>query len=266
MLFRKVVASAKDRSCLRRLMNRGVIRMSGFTPSDAAHILGYQSQWNKQAALYAAELLGRATGRVTGGNLDNEIIALANEVYDAVVDKSTRLLINQLAGLQFDVDDPIITAAASGSFAINDMQVQLSSRLPIVAVGGPAKIFYPNVGKRLGQEVLIPEYSHVANAVGAAIGLVKSSCSIEITLHQNGKFLIHANEEVIAVELATDALDQARQIALQVVKNDVVEKGGKLANDDDIKVNISRVEIPGMEGDTGLISAKVKAECEGIVF
>lgn len=269
ILYRKVIASAKDRSCLRRLMNRGVIRMSGFTPSDAAHVLGHQSQWNTQAAHYAAELLGRATGRVMGADkvaVQNEIKALAQEVHDAVVDKSTRLLINQLAGTKFGHDDPLIAAAANGSSKINDLQIHLHSRLPIVAVGGPAKIFYPKVGERLGQTVIVPDFSHVANAIGAAVGLVKSSCSIEITLHDNGKFMIHANDEVINAETATQALEQARQIAIDSVKHDILEKGGKPSKDNDVQVNIERVDIPGMQGDIGLISAKVVAECEGIVY
>ncbi|MEH6456056.1 MAG: hydantoinase/oxoprolinase family protein [Cocleimonas sp.] len=265
-LYRNVIASAKDRSCLRRLMNRGVVRMSGFTPSDAAHVLGHQSQWNTQAAIYAGELLGRATGRVMGTDVDAEIKALAQEVHDAVVDKSTRLLINQLAGKQFDVNDPLITASANGSEQINDLKIQLHSTLPIVAVGGPAKIFYPKVGERLGQAIIVPEYSHVANAIGAAVGLVKSSTSIEITLHENGKFLIHANDEVIACETAVQALELAKQIAIDEVKQDVQTKGGKLAQDVDIKVDITRVDIPGMEGDVGLISAKVNAECEGLAL
>jgi len=265
-LYRNVIASAKDRSCLRRLMNRGVVRMSGFTPSDAAHVLGHQSQWNTQAAIYAGELLGRATGRVMGTDVDAEIKALAQEVHDAVVDKSTRLLINQLAGKQFDVNDPLITASANGSEQINDLKIQLHSTLPIVAVGGPAKIFYPKVGERLGQAIIVPEYSHVANAIGAAVGLVKSSTSIEITLHENGKFLIHANDEVIACETAAQAIEQAKQIAIDEVKQDVQTKGGKLAQDVDVKVDITRVDIPGMEGDVGLISAKVNAECEGLAL
>lgn len=268
-LYRSVVASAKDRSCLKRLMNRGVVRASGFTPSDAAHILGYQSQWNTQAARYAAELLGRATGRVMGSSheiVSNEITSLAQEVHDAVVDKSTRLLINQLSGIQFNESDPLISAAANGSENIVNMKVQLSSRLPIVAVGGPAKIFYPKVGERLGQEVLIPEYSHVANAIGAAVALVKSQVNIEITQHQNGQFLIHVNEEAICVESPTEALAKASQTATEAVKQDILNKGGKLDKDAEIKVKIDRVDIPGMEGDVGLISANVLAECEGVVL
>ncbi|MGB0495177.1 MAG: hydantoinase/oxoprolinase family protein [Kangiellaceae bacterium] len=262
ILYRNLVASAKDRNCLRRLMNRGVVKMSGFTPSDAAHVLGYQSQWNTQAAKHACELLGRATGLVVGTDVETEIKSLAQKVHDAVVDKSTRLLINQLAGREFDVKDPLVTAAANGNSQINDLKVQLHSKLPIVAVGGPAKIFYPNVAERLGQEVLVPEYSHVANAIGAAVGFVKSVVTIEITLHENGHYLIHATDQVLSFDTATEALEQARRIAIEFVKNDMQSKGANLDKDMDVKVDVSRVDIPGMEKDASLISATVKAECE----
>ena len=261
-LYRKVVASAKDRSCLRRLMNRGVVRMSGFTPSDAAHVLGNQSQWNTQAARYACELLGRSTGRVSGVDVETELMALAQEVHDAVVDKSTRLLINQLAGTQFSLDDPLINAVANGSAQINDLKINLESKLPIVAVGGPAKIFYPNVGERLGQQVIVPEYSQVANAIGAAVGLIKTTTSIEITLAENGKFLIHTHEGVMQSDLATLALKKAEEVAIEWIKKDVQIKGGKLPREGDIKIHIERVEIPGMDNDLGLISAKVIGTCE----
>ncbi|MEE9309635.1 MAG: hydantoinase/oxoprolinase family protein, partial [Cocleimonas sp.] len=263
--YRKVIASAKDRSCLRRLMNRGVVRMSGYTPSDAAHALGYQSQWNRQAAIYATELLGRATDRVVGEDVDVEIKALAQEVHNLVVDKSTRLLINQLAGTQFDEGDPIISASANGSASIHNLKIQLHSTLPIVAVGGPAKIFYPKVGRRLGQNVIVPEFSDVANAIGAAVSLVKSSASIEITLNDNGKFMVHANDEIYLLNTPTEALEKARLVAIEWVKQDVQEKGGMIVKDTDINVDIQRVAIPGMKGDVGLISAKVNAECEGYV-
>ena len=262
VLYRQVVASAKDRSCLRRLINRGVVRMSGFTPSDAAHVLGYQSQWNTQAAKFSAELLGRATGRVTSKNKNHDIKALAEEVYDAVVDKSTRLLMEQLSGLAFDENDALIKAAANGGNRINNLQVQLHSRLPIVAVGGPAKIFYPSVGERLGQKVIVPECSHVANAVGAAISSVKSSVTIEITQHEGGMYLIHTKDKVLNEASATRALEKAKQFATLALRQDVQSKGGQMSNDAEIRFSVSRVEVPGMSGDAGLISAKVQADCE----
>ena len=260
--FREVIVSAKDRSTLKRLISRGVIRMSGFTPSDAAHVLGIQSQWNTKAAFYACELLGRATGYVSNNNTAEKIQAFAQKVHGAVVEKSTRLMIDQLAEKSFNDNDVLVNAVASGHPLIKDLQIKFESRLPMVAVGGPAGIFYPDVGDRLGQEVLVPEYSSVANAIGAAVGHVKSSCIIEVTLHEKHGYQVHARDEVIHAESATKALEIATQIAIAAVKQNLITKGGEVQNESDIKVNIERVEIPDMEDDAGLISAKIIAECE----
>ncbi len=264
--FREVTVSAKDRSTLKRLISRGVVRMSGFTPSDAAHVLGLQSQWNIRAAFYACELLGRATGYVSGNVSSNstakKIQALAQKVHGAVVEKSTWLMINQLAANVFDGDNVLVRAVASGNPLIKDLQIKFESRIPLVAVGGPAGIFYPDVGKRLGQEVLVPEYSAVANAIGAAVGHVKSTCIIEVTLHEVNGFQVHARDEVIRAESPKEALEIASRIAIIGVTKDLITKGGEVQSEENITVNIERIDIPGMEGDAGLISAKVIAECE----
>ncbi|WP_299880279.1 hydantoinase/oxoprolinase family protein [uncultured Cocleimonas sp.] len=260
--FREVIVSAKDRSTLKRLISRGVIRMSGFTPSDAAHVLGMQSQWNTKAAFYACELLGRATGYVSNNNTAEKIQAFAQKVHGAVVEKSTRLMIDQLAEKSFNDNDVLVNAVASGHPLIKDLQIKFESRLPLVAVGGPAGIFYPDVGDRLGKEVLVPEYSSVANAIGAAVGHVKSSCIIEVTLHEKHGYQVHARDEVIHAESATKALEIATKMSIAAVKQDLITKGGEVQNESDITVNIERVEIPDMEDDAGLISAKIIAECE----
>ncbi len=260
--FREVIVSAKDRSTLKRLISRGVVRMSGFTPSDAVHVLGLQSQWNTKAALYACELLGRATGYVSSNNTAEKIQSFAKKVHDAVVEKSTRLMIDQLAANSFDDKDILVNAIASGNPVIKDLQIKFESRIPLVAVGGPAEIFYPDVGVRLGQEVIVPEYSAVANAIGAAVAHVKSSCIIEVTLNQVNGFQVHAPDQLMRAESPTEALEIATKIAIAGVTQDLITKGGEVQSEEDITVDIERVDIPGMAGDAGLISAKVIAECE----
>ena len=42
-----------------RLISRGLLALSAFTPTDAAHVLGHFDQFNKQAAIYGAQLLSR---------------------------------------------------------------------------------------------------------------------------------------------------------------------------------------------------------------
>ena len=49
-----------------------------------------------------------------------------------------------------------------------------------VGLGAPAHIFLPEVAAALGTGVALPEYAPVANAVGAIVGSVAASCTIEI--------------------------------------------------------------------------------------
>ena len=59
---------------------------------------------------------------------------------------------------------------------------------PIVAIGAPVKSYLPAVGEILNTEVIIPEHSEVANAIGAAVGKV----SERVTVIIKPGFKVHA--------------------------------------------------------------------------
>jgi N-methylhydantoinase A/oxoprolinase/acetone carboxylase beta subunit len=55
--------------------------------------------------------------------------------------------------------------------------VTITPSLPVVAVGAPARVYYREVGRRLDADIVIPEHFEVANAVGAATGVVAHAAS-----------------------------------------------------------------------------------------
>src|SRR5690606_16300379 len=55
----RVLRSNAQMATLNRLVARGLVHLIGFTPSDAAHALGRQANWNAAAARCAAELFAR---------------------------------------------------------------------------------------------------------------------------------------------------------------------------------------------------------------
>ena len=55
----RLLTSTAQNATLNRLVARGLVHVSGFTPSDAAHVLGRQSNWNAAAARLGAELFAR---------------------------------------------------------------------------------------------------------------------------------------------------------------------------------------------------------------
>ncbi len=255
--LREVIDGAADRACLRRLSQRGLVRQSGFTPSDAAHVLGLQSQWASEAALYGCELLGRASGRVSGKDVAPQLRQVAQEVREAVAEKSTRLLIEQLGGQRFAQDDPLIEAVARKHPRMGDLTVQLTPTMPLVAVGGPAAIFFEGVGERLNCQVHVPKHAEVANAVGAAVGHIKVESVIEVTLAEDGAYLVHGPDSPSRFDAASEALRHAQHLACENMTRQLHAQGGAQSTQIDIKVD--RIDVPGAVGENSLISARICA-------
>ena len=59
-----LLSSNAQLATLNRLVARGLVHVSGFTPSDAAHVLSRQSNWDAAAAKLGAELFARRRAKV----------------------------------------------------------------------------------------------------------------------------------------------------------------------------------------------------------
>lgn len=255
-----VVSSIRDRYRLVRLVERGLVQLAGFTPSDAAHVLGIQSQWSREVALLACLMLGRFHGKVSFDDrkIEADCQAFAQEIFDATVARSVHIMVERLSNCHFAANDPLVSLIAQGKQYLGALQVSLQPTIPLVAVGGPAPVFYPEVGRRLGVETVIPAGSEVANAIGAAIGLIRTPFTVEITTAEQGGYHLHVEGEPLLIQNPTEALAKADELARQVAERQAVAAGGAVLQTD---VNVERLDIPGIGADKGLISAKVRAEC-----
>jgi N-methylhydantoinase A/oxoprolinase/acetone carboxylase beta subunit len=66
---------------------------------------------------------------------------------------------------------------------------------PLIAVGAPAALYFPEVGRLLNTEVIVPEHFEVANALGAATGMIELSTTITVSAPRRGLFRVHVGEE-----------------------------------------------------------------------
>jgi N-methylhydantoinase A/oxoprolinase/acetone carboxylase beta subunit len=258
--YSDLVLRVSDRVAIGRLVDRGLVQIVGFTPSDAAHVLGLQSQWSRDAAVAACMLIGRASGLISSNETQAEVECrdFAQSVFDAVVAKSSHLMLERLCGQRLDASAPLITAVTTGNHRVGDLGITMKSEIPVVAVGGPAAVFYVDVGKRLGVKAVIPECSAVANAIGAAIGMVRAHAVVEITKREDGAFNIHHEGDPVVTETAREALAEARAIAEAEAHRHSVAMGGR---DIQVDIDIQRILLPGRDDDDGLIAATVVAEC-----
>jgi hypothetical protein len=75
------------------------------------------------------------------------------------------------------------------------LQLRLNLGLPIVAIGAPAALYYPQVAERLSARLVVPPFAAVCNAVGAVAGGVAQTVNLLITAPGEGVFRVHLPTE-----------------------------------------------------------------------
>jgi N-methylhydantoinase A/oxoprolinase/acetone carboxylase beta subunit len=262
---RHVLRASGAARALQRLQRRGLVFLSSFTPTDAAHVLGLQSNWSADAALAAAQLLARFQAMRSPGEAD--VIALCQRVHDEAVRRSAVAVLGVVLGLPTAVDgsvtNPLIDAVSRGERQLGRATVSLRPTVPIVAVGGPVKVFYPEVARRLGCDVVFSPFCDVANAVGAATAVIARVVTVDVVADDGGGFRVHSEAGVERATTGPDALKIAHQWASSQAVNHVAIMG---ANPEGItvRVRVTKHLLPQAVDDTGLFSAVINAEAIGV--
>ncbi|MFM6990768.1 MAG: hydantoinase/oxoprolinase N-terminal domain-containing protein [Rhodoferax sp.] len=188
-----------------RLERKGLAIYTGFTPSDAAHVLGLSSHWSTAGATLAARIWARQMRHMYGLGTwkQGDAIGPAQDVVAKVVDTICQKLIEaglndagqmnessagKVAALLTTMAKSGTQAAQPGSHAV--FQLQFSPTMPLVGVGAPAASYYPAVAQALGVDLQLPPFAEVANAVGAVLGRVSQRVHITLTQPARGVFKV----------------------------------------------------------------------------
>ena len=255
--FRRLAHSLPAQRAIASLQKKGLIQVSSLTPSDVSHVLGLQANWSVQAATMATQLAARL--RDMKMPTPERTQALAQQVWAETV-RLTGLAILQTAfGVEM-ADNALTQAVCSGSGSLGLASIRLTPSVPVVAVGGPVKVYYEEVQKRLGCILVFPEFCDVANAVGAATGVVAHSISVEVLGDGTGLFRVHATKGAQQFSDATQALEYAETLARQTALEAVVAMG---APEPQVKLTVTKTYMPHSRNETGLLSAVLVAEAIG---
>ena len=207
-----VLATLQLRRVMDRLVQRGVLQIAAFTPTDASHVLGIQRTYDVGAARKAATLFARNRDR-----MGRAIAADAEEIATRTVDTLVRRSAEAVLAASF-IDDglPGETVAQAVVQAVLDRRLEvvrlsLGLAAPLVGLGASAPAYYPRVAAVLGAQSVIPPHADVANAVGAVVGRVRLTRECVVSAPSQGQYVVHAGE---APALFTD-LGVARAFALQ---------------------------------------------------
>ncbi len=188
----EVVRNASGLEALRRLADSGLASLAAFTPSDAMHVLGRQEGWCREAAECGARILATEERNARGAAAAATPLAMCERTYEHVVRETGRVLLE--AALAHDpglevggrgwglLGDRLIEEVVAGRRFSSLVHAQLELARPLIAIGAPVGAYYPEVARRLGALLSIPEHAAVCNAVGAVAGVV--SQTVEILVNQ----------------------------------------------------------------------------------
>jgi N-methylhydantoinase A/oxoprolinase/acetone carboxylase beta subunit len=218
-----------------RLQRKGLVIYSGFTPTDAAHVLGLSDHWSASSARLAALIWARqmrhiyGLGRWQEGDAETpcrQIFERVNQrISQALIeaglhqhrkldDSNARSLTRLLADLVFESSDAPGKVLDSGSL----FHLKFAADYPVVAVGAPARTFFPDSAAHLGVELSLPGHAEVANAYGAVMGSVVQRSHVTVTQPLYGIFIVHSDREPMQFNDLEAATEMAGQIATEHVR------------------------------------------------
>jgi N-methylhydantoinase A/oxoprolinase/acetone carboxylase beta subunit len=255
--FRKLAVSSTAQRALQALRRKGLVQLCGFTPSDAAHVLNLQSNWNRDAAVMGAKLLHRF--RTMKMADDAAFEAFAREVWDETVTKSTHVMLHTALG-DLKGAETLVEVISRGRTVMGQARIAITPQVPLVAVGGPVRIYYSEVARRLGCEVVFAPFCDVANAVGAAAALVAVRVVISVEGDGNGAFRVHGDGQSQIFGSGKLALDAARKRAHDVASLKAHEGGAQFPR---IQLSEQLSLLPEARDEDGLLTAIITAEATG---
>ncbi len=239
------------------LRHKGLVQIAGLTPSDAAHVLGLQSNWSTPAATLVAQLGCRLRDmKFPTPELTQQF---AREIWSETVRMSARAILDTAVGETLD-NDKLVRAVCAGDAVLGLARISVTPTMPVVAVGGPVHVFYGEVGRRLGCQMVFPEYGDVANAIGAATGVVAQSVAVHVDGDGSGLFVLHSPVGTRRFNDPAEAIEAAVVLARQAATDAVLAMG---ALNPEVRIVIRKQLLPNATNDSGLLEAVIKAEAIG---
>jgi N-methylhydantoinase A/oxoprolinase/acetone carboxylase beta subunit len=224
---------------LAKLKRIGLAIYSGFTPSDAVHVLGINSHWNAEAAELSARIWMRQMRFLYGfGKWEfDDARAACTQVYQLVTATIRGLLVevglNETAlvgdtkkmGYLVEIITNMVMQSHSDSTSKPLFKLDFASDYPIVAVGAPASSYYGDVAKSMHIGLHNPEHADVANAFGAVMGSVIQRAQITVTQPLFGVFCLFHEDEPRQFDTLDEARQYAQEIVLQLAKDKALAAG-----------------------------------------
>ncbi|MFO7918949.1 MAG: hydantoinase/oxoprolinase family protein [Anaerolineae bacterium] len=222
---------------LRNLERRGLVVRAGFTPTDAAHVLGHYGEWDAEASRLAAERLGTY--------FDMDVEALCEDVLQRTSERIATEIAHKLLddeGYEGNGDpsgmDSFLLDLALCSQASSSLRCQIMLQPKLVGIGAPVETYFPRVQDLLHGTLHIPQHAEVANALGAVAGSVVSRVHVLIVPDEDaGLFRVHFPDQLRDCGTLDEALACAKARGRALALGEARRAGAE-----DVRVQVERCD------------------------
>jgi N-methylhydantoinase A/oxoprolinase/acetone carboxylase beta subunit len=224
------------------LIRKRLIQAIGFTPTDALHVLGEYTEWDREASKMGAKLLERYT--------QIDYIKLCKQIKK---DVARNMALNLISFILKDVP-----AGEIEKILLSDRFTQFRMKIPVVLIGGPVVAYIEELKQILDADIIVPKYAEVGNAVGAVVGkgikrieiLIKSS----YTKDRKRLILLFSPQGRETLGTYPEALEHAEALGRKLVMEYMAEAG---LDKGQVQIEVSKKDISLSEAGTIPVETKL---------
>jgi N-methylhydantoinase A/oxoprolinase/acetone carboxylase beta subunit len=253
--------STSQVATLNRLVARGLVHIAGFTPSDAAHVLGRQANWDPVAARLGAELFARRRDG-QGHQIAKDAETFSEMVLACVTRRSAEAVLETVFaedGLDGGVSiaNPLVQRAVRQRRGMARLSIVLDR--PVIGLGASASHHNDGLPRLNGNGCHNAAHADVANALGAVVGQVRMSAEARVSQPEIGLFRLNSGERLDDFDTEDEAM-AAAEAHVRVLAARLAERAGT----DHARIETERqVKVATIEGERSFVEAVVVATATG---
>ena len=214
----------------KRLEEIGMIQRIGLTPTDILHAEGSYVEYDPTPSKYGVEIQAKVLGTSPAQFCQAVRVAVIEKISTELVKK----LINEETG---ETSFCEVAADFINKFVKLENGIDYSCRMQlnkkIIGIGAPVGTYLPEVAKRLGTELVLPEHMEVGNAVGAITGSIIENVEILIKPKQgmgvmeDPPCVMHSSDEMREFETLTEAIEYAKKVGAEIATDRALRSGAE---------------------------------------
>ncbi|MDB6089341.1 MAG: hypothetical protein JWN85_2125 [Gammaproteobacteria bacterium] len=264
-----VARTTQGVEALRRLVDRGLATLAGFTPSDAMHVLERQHDWSLEAARLGASILATEERNASTRRERDTPEGLCERIYQHVVREAGRVVLESTLAQDPGVESNngrwgplgiLIEEVTAGRQFSRLVDAQIRLAIPLIAIGAPAGAFYPEVARRLGAQLVVPAHAAVCNAVGAVAGVVSETCDVLVNQPTFNVFRVHDPAGSRDFSDAQEAMEYAKRVSRELALAAALRAG---ASDPHLETSVTERRANAGSADDYLAEATVRSRATG---